>query len=523
MISSEVSPKELSASQIIDRLTEGWSAAHASLALEFVQRWPIQFQTTVNVRDVEDDRISFFTDLGNIRLRTMDEVPCLLISGTKDLKERLLSFSSKWNSPRYLPFILALSDAAFAVARDTLSNERCLLLSRDNLKHLMRSPDPRLGLKQLLWQQIPRRRLIPYNILAPADGVLFFGRENELNRLAEEDTTSFAIAGPGRIGKTSLVKRYRKLRLQKHNLYASQMFYVSFYQYQTSMDGAARFLAMQIDSSSRSNRIVAKDLLNFLRYRLQLTGRPLDLTLDEVDGVSQSETFEYLGEAARLGYCRLILCGRGPLLKTILKRTSPVAERLELIRLSLLSEQCARELLVGPLTDLGFKFRSSDSVIDETLELSGRLPHHIQLFGTKLAEMAISEKTEIISEDLLAKLKGDFLLAQLFIRTLDETEDPATKLVALKLFEANQTRVTIPFVQELARQEGLVLDRAAANEICIDLTIDTVLAWEGGGYKLANGGLLYYARETGYVRDALSEIRQKMKFRTKAQPVQNAR
>jgi hypothetical protein len=257
--------------------------------------------------------------------------------------------------------------------------------------------------------------------------------------------------------------------------------------------------------------MMAGDLLNFLRYRRQVCGGPLDLTLDEVDGVSQSETFEFLGEATRLGYCRLILCGRGPLLKTILKETSPLAERLELIQLSLLNEQCARELLVGPLTDLGFKFESRDSVLDETLELSGRLPHHVQMFGTKLAEMAISEKTECISEDLLAKLKGDFLLAQSFIRTLDEIDDLTTKLVGLKLLEANQPKVTVRLVQDLAKQEGLSVDLVTANDICIDLTINTVLAWESGGYKLANGGLLYYARETGYLRDALSDVRQQIK------------
>lgn len=507
---ADFSGAEISSSQLIEKLTHGWAAAHAGLALELIQRWATLFNTTVSTRDIREDAVDFLVDMGHIRLRSMDEVPCLFLSGDADLKNKLLAFWNKWNSPHHLPFILTLSDAAYDAARNNLKSDRCLIISRDVVKQLFRSAEPFLLLKRLLWQQIPKRALIPYDILVPAEGVVFVGRENELGRLLEEDSTSFAIAGPGRIGKTSLVKRYRKLRLLRHDASASRMFYISFYQCSAGMNGAARFLAMQIDGSSRSDRIKPGDLVNFLRYRKQVSGGLLDLTLDEVDDVCQTDTFKYLGEAARLGYCRLILCGRGALLKTLLHGNSPLGGRLVLIRLPLLSEEAARDLLLKPLTDLGFEFLLPDSLVQAALEVSGRVPHHIQMFGMKLAEMAISEQTLRISEDLLDKVKADFLLAQFFIKTLDEIKDLPTKLVGLKLLEAKQQDISVSFVQEIARREGLVFDRSTANDICIDLSINNVLAWDNGGFRLCTGGLSFYARETGYVKDALAEVRQKL-------------
>lgn len=513
----EVSAKDLSPAQLIDKLAQGWSSAHSGLALEFIQRWSSHFNTTENTDEIGENSLTFITDFGNIHLRTMDEVPCLLISGKEELKETLSSFWNRWNSPHHLPFILAISDEAHSLAVSTLQNDRCLILSRDQVKRLFRSEDPRLMLKQALWRQIPKRTLIPYNILVPAEGVVFFGRENELARLSDEDNTSFAIAGPGRIGKTSLVRRYRRLRYLKHNSRASQMFYVSFYQCDTGTQGVARFLAMQLDGSRRSSRIESGDLVNFLRYRKQVCRGPLDLTLDEVDEVCHSEAFKYLGEAARLGHCRLILCGRGILLKAILKGNSPLGGRVELVRLSLLGEEAARQLLLKPLADLGFKLELTEAQINDLLSMSGGLPHHIQTYGLRLSEAAIADKTDVISEELVAKVKGDFVLAQFFIKTLEEIKDIPTKLVGLKLLQANQEDVSISFVQELAKQEGISLDRATANDICIDLVINNVLAWGTWNFKLANGGLAFYARETGYLRDTLKEAKQKLLTTTAGQ------
>jgi hypothetical protein len=139
------------------------------------------------------------------------------------------------------------------------------------------------------------------------------------------------------------------------------------------------------------------------------------------------------------------------------------------------------------------------------------------MFGMKLAEMAISEQTHTISEELLEKVKDDFLLAQFFIKTLDEIEDLPTKLVGLRLLEAKQENISVPYVQEIAGDEGLVLDRVTANDICIDLAINNVLTWDSWGFKLCNGGLSFYARETGYLKDALAEARQKLVLPTHPQ------
>lgn len=504
----EIPVKELNTGQLIDKLAIGWSMGHPGLALELVQRWGAHFMTSADIKEVKENSIYFTVNLENIHLRTMEEVRCLLISGEADGFQTLQSFWNKNSSPHHLPFILALSDSTYITAKKHFANERCLVLSASEVKQLLRTPDSRCRLKQLLLREIPRRTLIPYNILLPADGVTFFGRENELNRLAEEDFISFAIAGPGRIGKTSLVKRYRKIRLQKHNALAQNLIYISFYQSETTADGAARFLAMEIENSRRSNRITPGGLVNFLKYRKKIYGGPLDLILDEVDEVCHSNTFKFLGEAARLGFCRLILCGRGKLLKRMLSGDSPIGGRLDLIQLEPLSDEAARALILRPLSDLGFKFAEPESLVDMILDLSGRLPHHIQIFGIKLAELAISEGTDTVSMELGERLKGDLMVAQFFIKTLEDIDEPKTKLVALALLEYDNPNITIPFVQKVAKQEGLILNSKQINDICVDLTINNMLTWEKGAYRIANGGLSLFTKQTGYLNSALIEARQ---------------
>lgn len=503
----DVPVKEIKTARLIEKLAAGWRSSHAGLALELVHRWAARFETAVEVREVYDDAVYFTLELPNLRLRSMDEVRCLLVGGDSNPGTTMQEFWHRQSSPHHLPFILTLSEAAHEAGRSLFAHDYCLLLSSAQLQELFAAPDAHAALRRLLWRQVPKRTLIPYNILMPANNVTFFGRENELRRLMEEDAVSFAIAGPGRIGKTSLVMRYRRARLRQRRTAAAWMHYVSFYQTTDAANSAAKFLATQIESTKRSDRVTDGDLVNFLRYKHKVGGGPLDLVLDEVDEVCKSDTFHFLGEAARLGYCRLVLCGRGTLLKTMLDRSTPIEGRLELIRLEPLPEGPARDLLLNPLTDLGFELPEPDALVEQVFELTGRLPHHIQMFGKKLAELAISEGSNRITAETLGTLKCDFLVAQYFTKMLDEIRDARTRLVGLALLKADRRDVPVPVVQEVARREGLTLTSREANDICLDLAIDNILAWEHGGFRLANTGLSFFTSQTGYLDGALEDAR----------------
>ena len=493
---------------LIEMLSDGWERSHAGLAQELVRRWAAALQAEVWDEGVWDHVLLFGASLGHIRMRAMDYVPCCLISGRANLSGALRDFL-KNSVPADLPFIFALSASAYEQAREILPKGRRVIFSVEQVTQLLRSHDPNQFLKLCIRQQVHRRALVPYNINLPAAGGMFFGRQTEINRLLEEDFTNFAIVGPGRIGKTSLLRQYRAKALRRHARPSRIGFYVSMYD--ATPATAARYLAMRIDASRRSDRVGAGDLINFFRYQAKRRRAPLELLLDEVDNVCRSDAFNYLGEAAKLGLCRLVMCGRGELLRVMLSSRSTLDARLDLMRVEPLDPHSAVGLILNPLSDLGFKLEQPELLAEQVLSLTGRLPHLIQHFGKKLTERAIEENSDVISSEHLESLRGDFLTAQLFIKSLVDLEDPRTRLIALCLIESEARSFDIPQIQQVARREGISLDLAEINAVCNDLVIDNVLAWQGGSYTLANEGLPFFARQLGYLSAALAETRTELR------------
>lgn len=507
--------KDINTTLLLERLAHGWTSSHAGLAQELVQRWAAPLCNEADIVQVGENTAEFVAVLTDIRLRTMHEVPCLLVGGESDVSQRLRDFWTRFNSTQHIPFILTLSEAAHAAALQILHSGRCLILSPEQIKKFLRSQFPLWELKQLLLREIPKRSLVPYNLLVPAEGGMFFGRENELSRLRDEDFTSFAIAGPGRIGKTSLARYYKMERLRSRHPANSRSFYISLYNAEHLPDRIARFIAMKIQNSRRSDRMNTKDLLNFLLYQNKSCGGPLELILDEVDEDCEGEAFKVLGEAARDHLCRLILCGKGTLLKTMLSSKSPLDCRLDLIQLEPLDTASARDLLIKPLEDLGFKIDHPERLTEEVLKLTGRMPHLIQLFGTKLVDRAINDKSEIISTEHVEVLKTDFFIAQFFIKSLNELSNAETKLIALALLSEPQQSFTVLEVQAIALREGLAVGANRINEICLDLLVNNVLAWDNGSYRIANGGLPFYTRKKNYLENSLEEARRATRSKPK--------
>jgi len=437
----------------------------------------------------------------------MDEVPCCLLSGRSDLTAAIRDFWKKTNVPAYLPFFLALSEHTYEQVRENLPMGRYVLLSAQQIIEILAGKNAHQLLKRIILQQIPRRALIPFAYFRPAEGSMFFGRDEELVRLSDEDFTSFAIAGPGRIGKTSLLRGYRRHMLVTHNHRAAR-FDVSFYRSSSTDNEAARFLAMEIDPSRRSDRMTASGLVNFLRHMRSIYRRPIELLLDEVDEVCEGEAFRYLGEAAKMGLCRLVLSGKGVLLKMMLNANSPLNCRMDLMQIGPLGDGPATRLLLEPLVDLGFDIDQPWHLSEHVLSLTGRMPILIQIIGKNLAELAIRENTHTISVEHLEKLKSDFLIGEFFVSSLIKLDDPKTRLVGLSLVESGHSQTfTLKQIQEVGNREGLNLDLNSTHDICTDLLINNVLAWGPGYYALANEGLRFFAQKFGYLAAALEEAR----------------
>jgi hypothetical protein len=502
-----------SAATLIERLAAGWTPAHSIAALECVRLWGERLEAATEVKDVGADALHFVTDLSEIHLRGMDEIHCLLLAGSRDdLKKTVEEFWLGASIPGRLIVVLALSETAHAKAQSALADLDAVVLSRSEVQALLEDARPRKFFKTELCRRLPPRSLIPYSILLSAQGGMFYGRDCELARLREEVDVSFAIAGPSRIGKTSLVKRHQKELARLRHPGALATFYVDCYACPNTPDAIARTIAMEIDGSSRSARMKLDDLMNFLRFQSRVRlGRPVELILDEVDEVCQSSVMVVLAKAARLGICRLILCGRGALLHTMLNQNSLLASRLELLRLEPLDEQAARRLVFEPLIDFGLRVEEADRLAEAVFGLTGRLPHLLQYYGRRLLELAIQQRSETVSSRDIETLQWDYEAAQYFTSPLADLKDPRSRLVAFSILNASGGQLTVAAVQELAVREGLRdLHHAEAFHICNDLVINNILAWEKGSFRVANEALRYYAGQLRFLDRVLEEARREL-------------
>lgn|GEM_PF-1031099 len=498
--------RDVPTSVLIDRLSGGWHESHSGLLQEFVQRWEAILDNNVEVSEITNDSLRFVTDLSHLYLRATHKTPCLMLGGNADVPRMIGEFFRKIPPRHGVPIILPLSDRNLELTRTSAPKGRCLVIPLMDLKQMTKE-EPYKVLRALFLEQIPRRRLNPYNLLLPAEGSLFVGRENELGRLFDEENTSFAIAGPGRIGKTSLMNGYKQLLIRAGDSRMARCLAVDFYDCDDfTADGVARFFAMEIGATIRSWQISASKLVKFMKYQYQRLGGPPELLLDEVDMVCSSDAFKFLGAAARAGLCRLIMCGKGDLLKTMLRSKSPLECRLELIQLQPLQERYAFELLLQPLSDLGFDIVNKENFASRVLQFTGRLPHLIQLCGEKLVEYGIQQQTGTLTEIDLDRVEADFETEQYFTNPLEDLNDPITRLIGLSVIKHQDTRqFSAISVQAMMARIGVYVDLKRAKEICNDLVINNILAWSNGAYCVANKGLSFYFKRGGNLENAINK------------------
>lgn len=484
---------------LIERLQSGWSTSLCRPVKHLVRLWERRFKTWVKSEFIGDNEARFVMDLSKVHLRGMDKVSCLIVSGDANSSTRVLrEFWSREGKSGYVPYVLAVSKEAHHQAVNLLSKKTCLLLSAEELVELLDSENPILRLKSLLRKQISRRTLNPYDFNLPTNRNMFFGRRKELNRLCEEGNTNFAVTGPCRIGKTSLLRQYEyEMKSRGDNRIRHR---IDFYDCEKrTSDGVARFIASKIKASSDVYHMTAKGLVDYLKRQYSIEGQPLELLLDEVDGVCHTEAFEFLGHAAKGGLCRLILCGRGALFKMLLDKGSAFECRLEMIRPEPLDHESAQKLILGPLEDLGFVIEEQERVVRSLFDLTGRLPHLLQYSGKMLVSLALDQNLDTISLESVDSFKDKHESSLYFMSPLHELGNGETGKIAWYLLKHAPQEFKAPYVKEHAKNLGFSLDFMQAAEICDELVISNILAWDRGSYRIATGALRHYASQAGLI------------------------
>jgi len=491
---------------LVDYLVAGPLGGGTEVLAEFAEVWEERFGNRVRIKEEGPGFGHFISEHEDIRLRGMDQLHCWVFCG--DPAKVQQTIKDRWRDiavPGRISLALVSSESAGA-AGIALANLRYVVLDDAAVRKTLGHDRPVEQLKRFVRDAIPLRSLIPYSTLHSVQANMFYGRKKELDRLFEEDGVSFAIAGPGRIGKTSLMKEYERQLVRRRDPRMHGRRYVDFYECSNkTAGGIVHFLAMALDGTKRSFEVAPPDLPNFLKRLKNSVGSAPELLLDETDEVCSTQPFQILAQEAKRGVCRVILAGRGKLLEMMLHGGQSEG-RLALMRLDPLSDDEARNLLLEPLADLGIVFEDPDASVRQLIRQTGKLPHLIQFYGRKLAETAAERNTRILTEGDVNILKWDFETVQYFTAPLD-LPSPRAKLAALTLLLSEDGPWTLIQIQALLMRERMLLSLDETRDLCNELTINNVLAWINGSFQAANAALAYYARETSYLNAALREAR----------------
>lgn len=499
-----------SAPEILHWPTNGWRALHSSFPREFMGALRSKLHGHTEEKEVGDNMARFVLELTKVRLQGATHLGCLVLGGVGSGADALVrQLLEKHGGPGRLVLIFTASKPAEEAARRVSPRNRSVVFSMEETNSLLSADRPLEVFKRKLRCDVQIERLNPFNITLPVEPGMFFGRRWELNKLHYEERVSFAIAGPGRIGKTSLLRQYQHELIRNHDPRTHHLHLINFYELRNvPTEDLPRTIALRVSSSSRSDRTNLSNFKQFIEQQAKESGAQLELLLDEVDEVCMTEPFKLLAEAAKEGFCRLLLCGKGVLLKMMTSSSSaPLAQRLVLLRPEPLDRETTGALLLEPLADLGFTVESPSELKEQVHRLTSGLPHLIQNCGSLLVDVALKQRTRTITLGHLETAREDYLNFIYGLGPLQDLSDNLCRLAAVLLLQLSPPEVTVPLVLELLKEEGFSIEPRKAVEVCNDLVVCNILIWKRDSYRIANQDMGAYAEKIGLLDPELRRLR----------------
>jgi hypothetical protein len=328
------------------------------------------------------------------------------------------------NTPYQITLLLTRDNKYFL--RESLRSEissSFAVLDTNDLKHILLADSPREEFLNLLVEQVNIAALSPFRIAGPVQK-MFFGRKNEIQRIMNSITHSgakcYAIIGPRRIGKTSLIFRIQA-ELKKYKNF--QTIFVDCLPYKsTNLELYNAILSkLEIVERPTENGEFVRILDSFCKQH----SVKLVILLDEVDRLLNydvdnnfTNTLHALINEAGI---KIIIAGYSTLYFQMREIKSPLFNMLERLELSSIEAQDSFTFIQETFRNI---YKISNTNIEYILENTGGYPNFIQ-FCCK----ALVEKTALLKERTISQKDIDRVLSsqdlydhmvQVFLDNLDE-------------------------------------------------------------------------------------------------------
>jgi len=311
-----------------------------------------------------------------------------------------------------------------------------------------------LALEIEISKQRPLRELSPYRTAGGVeDEKMFFGRSDELRRLADRDLQNALLVGARQMGKSSLLKALRA-RLETRG--DVQVHYVA-------LSGADLMEPM----AQQLERAVPSSVAEFQAMVRGTKHKPIVWLIDEADEFAKADLAQTTPRPAPLGWALravaeegsayFVLAGFWGLFRAaVFDNNSPLRDFGELMRIGPLDAAAARNLVTRPMQSLGVTI--DPAVVDGILEQTGRRANLLVLACQGLVERLTAEQRTVTMDDLEAVWDGHLALRDALGYWKSEPFDRAVGHAALSLELPIRKEIDVRLTAVGIRLTGTELD-----------------------------------------------------------------
>jgi serine/threonine protein kinase len=362
---------------------------------------------------------------------------------TPDLEDLRWILSTGYQGPNRIVVLLLFTDAeGVEKTRQALDKLHfvhawdVVILSHDEVFGIVTAKNPPQAFRSAVLSQVDLTTVSPFVTRGPALARIFFGREQELQTIIERaSSSSFAVIGGRRIGKTSLLNRLHQVRLPTAGV--RSVFYDC-----TTMSDIREFLDASIKNwnpEPPSPPIVTFDEL----LKSPPTDKPLVLLLDEADSLivrdklNDWRLINRLRALANTGQAQVVFSGERMLREALRDPESPLFNFAKELRLGPLDYNAAEELIARPMEQLEIRLINVTSIVQRIYDFTAGHPNVIQMVCHRLIEsLKVQNRRYITLDDVKTVIDDPIFLEEDFLNTYWERSTPLERIITVIIAKA---------------------------------------------------------------------------------------
>ena len=267
-------------------------------------------------------------------------------------------------------------------------------LGRGDLQQIIVKKDPQRALRQLVLRNVDLIAVSPFVTSGPVPDNMFFGREQELRQIAENvGTTSYALVGGRRVGKTSILQRLDRVRLPAAGY---STLYFDCQPYPTSKEflraAYRRWMDERLPGDSTPPPFT--EIVNYFAG-----DEPLAILLDEIDRLAMNDAaegsplFSTFRALSQSGQCHFVICGERALRSKLRDADSPLFNFCNEMLIGRLDYRAVGELVTKPFKQLEIELVNEQELVQRIYDFSSGHPNVVQRLCQRLVEQLNERQT----------------------------------------------------------------------------------------------------------------------------------